>query len=253
MAVSIAAAAIGAGVGIYKIAHGAHQRNLAKKERAKLNAPFYKIQDEYLQNQHLAGTMAEGGLPAATKDYYTDESQRGLSAGIEGILGSGGNPNDIQGLLQTYDNGIDKIASADAQTHLDNIKYYMGVNKDLAGQKTIQWAINKQQPYLSTLKELSAAKSEGEAMMNSGIGDVANAGISYATGSYGGGGFGKSSTRGGTAGGGLFGSSSSGNGNNYLNEGSANDAKTNTVADPFSNSDDDYKNYLMWKNMNGKI
>lgn len=51
----------------------------------------------------------------------------------------------------------------------------MGVNKDLAGQKTIQWAINKQQPYLDTIAQLNAAQKAGEATKNEAAKDAMSA------------------------------------------------------------------------------
>lgn len=230
---------------------GNSKEKKAKKARAALKAPLYEVQNEYQQNVNAANSMAQGGLPAATKDYYTNESQRGLSAGIKGVLGSGGNPNDIQGLLSTYDNGLSKIGAADAQAHLENIKYYMGVNKDLASQKTIQWAINKQQPYLNTLKELSAAQAAGEATKQQAANDAMSTITSFGTsmaGGSGAGGFGgaKKSSSGGGA------SSFGGTKELWM----ANDKSSNAApaqnTDPFGNDQNEYADYLKWKQFNGQ-
>lgn len=153
----------------------------AKAGLANLKAPFYDIQNEYYQNVNKAAEMAQGGLPAATKDYYTNQSEKGLSAGIKAITGGGGNPNDVSKIFQTYTDSIGKISSADAATHIDNIKYYQSVNKDLAGQKNIQWAINKQQPYLNTLKQLNAALKAGEATKNEAFSDALSSITSFGT------------------------------------------------------------------------
>lgn len=181
MAVTAAAAIIGAGVGVYKILNGQSKENEAKNARARLANPFYAIQDEYYQNRNLANSMAQGGLPAATKDYYTNQSERGLSAGISAITGSGGSPNDISKIFQTYNDGIGKISAVDAEMHLNNIKYYMGVNKDLAGQKTIQWGLNVKQPHDNTLKELSGAQKAGEATKWEGVSDTLSSISSFGT------------------------------------------------------------------------
>lgn len=174
---------IGAGLvsGAVKLITGNKKEQEAKAARDRLEVPFYDVQNEYYQNRNLANEAAQGGLPAATKDYYTDESQRGLSAGITGILGAGGNPNDISKLLETYDNGVAKIASSDAQTHLENIRNFMNVNKDLAGQKTTQWAINKLQPYKNNLQQINAAQIAGEATKWEGVGDFLNTAVAYGT------------------------------------------------------------------------
>lgn len=246
---------------------GNSKEKKAKKAREKLTPAFYDIQDEYYQNKNSAANMAEGGLPAATKDYYTTQSEKGLSAGIQGILQGGGNPNDISKLYQTYDDSVAKISAADAETHLNNIKYYMGVNKDLAGQKTIQWAINKQQPYLNTLKELSAAQKAGEATKNEAYGDAMSALSSFGTSMSGSGGsFGGGSKGGGTGGGdstyakmfsnsaGTSGAGGSGHSTNF--------STNNGMSDPFGGVGDfaptggggaTYEDYLNWMNQNKKI
>lgn len=159
---------------------GKSKEKKAKADKASLATPFYDIQKEYYQNRNMAQEGAQGGMPAATKDYYTNESQKGLSAGISGILQGGGNPNDIAKIFETYDNGIAKVSSLDAQEHFDNIKTLMTANKDLAGQENTQFAINKLKPYENTLKQLNAAQAAGEATKWEGISDLTNAGISYA-------------------------------------------------------------------------
>lgn len=258
--VAAGASVVTAGVGVYKVVKGNSNAKKAKRARERLAKPLYQIQDEYYQNKNLASEMAQGGLPVATKDYYTQESQRGLGAGIKGILGSGGNPNDIQNIFSAYDDGIGKIGAADAKAHLDNIQYYMGVNKDLAGQKTIKWAIDKQQPYLNTLKQLSDEQFQGKAMANQGISDVAGAATSFATsyaGGSGAGGFGKASGGSTASMGKVGGGGSSDSFNNsfsrvFANDNEANSVNTNNVSDPFGNQNNEYEQYLQWKRFNGK-
>jgi hypothetical protein len=247
---------------------GNSKEKKAKRERDRLAKPIYAIQDEYYQNRNLAGTMAQSGLPAASKDYYTNESQRGLSAGVKGILGSGGNPNDIQGLFEAYDNGIGKIGVADAEAQINNIKYYMGVNKDLAGQKTIQWAINKQQPYLNTLKELNAAQAAGEATKNQALSDAMSTVTSFGTsmaGGSGAGGFGSGKKTGGgnpsaTGKKEAWGNGASTDkfniyamGKDFWPENNKQENNTPTATtDPFVNDQNEYADYLKWKQFNGQ-
>lgn len=257
---------IGAGVAVgglvlsaVKHSSGQKKEAEAKKGRANLKTPFYNIQNEYYQNVNQAASLAQGGLPSATKDYYSNKSQQGLTAGITGILSGGGNPNDISKLFKTYDDGISKIASIDAETHINNIKYYREVNKDLAGQKTIQWSINKQQPYLNTLKELSAAQKAGEATKNEATNDAMSSLTSFATSMAGRGDFGRGTGSAGDVGGGEHGSSASAGeaGNRGASAGTIGDStspyrKSNTeqahtsIADPFSNTNDDYAKFQQW-------
>lgn len=166
----------------FQLGNSLHKLKQDKEELAKLKPAYYKIQDEYYQNRNLANQQAQGGLGAATKDYYTNESERGLGAGISGILGSGGNPNDISHLFDSYDKSIDRVASADAEAHLKNIDYFMNVNKDLAGQKTTQWGVNEYKPYQDKLSELTNRRAADEKSAWNGasgiIGGIGAAGTS---------------------------------------------------------------------------
>lgn len=240
---------------------GNSKEKKAKKALANLKAPFYDIQNEYYQNVNSANQLAQGGLPAATKDYYTNETQKGLTAGIKGILTSGGNPNDVSKLLQTYDDGIAKVSALDAETHINNIKYYREVNKDLAGQKTIQWAINKQQPYLNTLKQLTAAQKAGEAMKWEAANDAMSTVSSFGTSMAGGSGFGGSGkkTTSTTAGGNTVDTSTFARMfSSNKSDSSAPSQNQNRVTDPFGDSsqggdDELYQQFKIWLNERGKI
>lgn len=254
----LAAGVASAGVTLaaVKWVSGNSKEKKAKKARAALKAPFYDVQNEYYQNANSAASMAQGGLPTASKDFYTNKSQQGLSSGITAINANGGNPNDIAKIFQGYDDGIGKIATVDAETHLNNIKYYHQVNKDLAGQKTIQWAINKQQPYLNTLKELSAAQKAGEATKNEAYGDALSAVSSFGTSMAGGKGFGGGGG-GKTSGGSIPQLNTSGTSiGQYSSEIPQRTVGTDVpqiaqVSDPFSNTQNDYaefQQYLDFKN-----
>lgn len=262
---SAASSSAGTTLGIVKYFIGNSKEKKARRALEKLKAPIYKIQDEYLQNKNMAAEAAQGGLPQATKDYYTQESQRGLSSGIKGILGSGGNPNDIQKIFSTYDDGLAKIGVADAAAHLDNIKYYMGVNKDLAGQKTTQWAINDYQPYLNKVKQLNAAQKAGEAIKASAYDDVMGSITSFGSSSIGGMGGAGSMGAGKSSGGGGGGGSASiimnnggGSDENFSNSfnrvfssGNSNNYGTSGAQDPFGNDEAQWQKYLQWKRYNG--
>lgn len=167
----ISIATQGAGVieGIGQWIGAANDQKKADRELAALNKPFYKIQDEYKQNRDLAGNLAETGLSAGAKNYATTNAERGLSAGISATLQGGGNPSDIARLQDVYSGAINNTAAQDSAAHLDNIKYFMGANKDLAGQKTTQWAINEYQPYENKLKELTERKAAATANKYGGI------------------------------------------------------------------------------------
>lgn len=251
-------------LGIVKYFIGNSKEKKARKALEKLKQPMYDIQDEYYQNANAANALAQGGLPTATKDYFTTQSEKGLGAGIQGILAGGGSPNDVSKIFQTYEDSIAKVSAADAQNHIENIRYWMGVNKDLAGQKTTQWALNKYQPYLNNLRQLNDAQKAGEAIKASAYDDVRGA-IS----SFGASAGGSSMGGGGKKGGGGGGSSSvaalqganSGvsEGFNFGRSGMDSSSPSDRASsdyfgtpgiptnDPFGNDNQDYQDFLNWK------
>lgn len=152
----------------------------AREELERLKMPFYKIQDEYIQNRNISGNMASTGLPDATKNYYTTEAQRGLGGGLNAVMTAGGTPNDVNNLLDVYNNSVSRVAVEDAQARLQNIQNFMNVNRELAGQKTTQWSLNEYAPYQRKLKEITerigAAKQNQNNSFNNIIGSVSAAG-----------------------------------------------------------------------------
>lgn len=153
----IALGATAAVVGGAEFFSGLESHKKDERELKSLTQPFYKIQDEYYQNRNLAASQAGQGTPTATKQFQTQENQRGLTAGLQDILKAGGDVNDASMLLSQYNNNLSREAGADAEQHLANIQYFMNANKDLAGQKTTQWSVNEYQPYEAKLKELKQA------------------------------------------------------------------------------------------------
>jgi hypothetical protein len=133
---------------------GLESKKKDERELKSLKQPFYNIQSEYYQDRNIAAENAGQGTPAGTKQYETQEAQRGLGTALGDILKGGGDVNSAAMLLSQYNNNIGKIGAADAEQHAANIQYFMNANKDLAGQKTTQWSINELQPYEAKLKEL---------------------------------------------------------------------------------------------------
>lgn len=174
MMAQAAASTIGEGLGIAKSIFGAKELKKTKSELAALHMPGYKIENEYYTNERLANALAQGGLTQQAKDYYTSQADRGLGAGISAVTRTGGSPNMIGDLLDKYNQGIQQIAVTDAEKQAGNIQQYMNTAKTLAGQKTMQWAINEYQPYQNKLKELTQRRAAAYQNLFGGIGDVAS-------------------------------------------------------------------------------
>lgn len=168
-AISLAPAIAGTAFNTVQAIAAGRQQKRDKEELARLTPSYYKIQDEYFKNRNDALSLAQGGLPQASKDIYTDEINRGLGTGISAINEGGGTPNDIARLFDSYSSGLNRLTSEDAQRQIDNIKYYHQINKDLAGQKTIQWDVNEYQPYQNKLKELTQRIGADKQNISNGI------------------------------------------------------------------------------------
>ena len=171
---AIGAAAIGAAAGIGKSIFGGKELKKTKEELAALNMPEYQIENEYYTNERLSAALAQQGLTQQAKDYYTSQADRGLGAGISAVTRTGGSPNMVSDLLDNYNQGIQQIAVTDAEKQTGNIQKYMDTAKTLAGQKTMQWAINEYQPYQNKLKELTQRRAAAYQNLFGGIGDVAS-------------------------------------------------------------------------------
>lgn len=178
---SIASEVASAGLGIAQSISGAINLRKDKKELANLARPFSKIQDEYFQNRKIAAEQAMTGTPAATRDYVSSERRQGLGTGIAALLQSGVNPGDVGKLFETYTNSINSDAARDAQDRIKNIDYFIGVNKDLAGQKTQQFVVNDLAPYERKLKQLADKAATDKSNIWGGIGAAIGATSSAGT------------------------------------------------------------------------
>lgn len=169
-AASAAVNAVGAGL---KYLHHKSDQKKADAEEASLSTPFYKVQNEYYQNRDLAANQASQGLPSATRDYLTTETQRGLTGSIKAIQDGGGDPNQIANLFDVYQAGINRTAAQDAQLHTANLQQFLERNTAVAGQKNAAFAINELQPYERKLKQLQERK---KANIEGSIGAVSDFG-----------------------------------------------------------------------------
>lgn len=177
-----AAAVATAGVGAAQLISGASKEKKAKQELARLHQPLYGIQPEYYENRNIMASEAGQGIPSITKDYLTSEAGKGLGTGISALTQTGGGVNDISKLMDVYNRSLRNIGAEDAETHLKNIQYFANANKDLAGQKTMQWTINEYQPYQAKLKELTKRREAAEQNIWGGLQTIAGAGMAYGQG-----------------------------------------------------------------------
>lgn len=146
------------GLGIIKGFTGLSDYKKARAEQDALKDPFYKIQDEYLQNRNIAANQAGQGLASDTRDFLSTESERGLGSALQ----DNQNPSNTGKLLDSYFRSLGRTASEDANEHSKNIQLFMDRNKDVAGQKVMQWALNEKQPYENKLKQIQERMAAGK-------------------------------------------------------------------------------------------
>lgn len=160
---------------------GASQLQKDKAELKRLTPAFYKVQDEYFRNERQAAGLAGQGMTAGAKDFYSDMAGAGLGASISAAFQGNTDPSVISKIFDSYNNSIRKVATDDAEMQINNIKYYQQVGKDLAGQKTQQWAINEYQPYQNKLKELTQRISADKQNIWNGVQGMIGAGQAAVT------------------------------------------------------------------------
>lgn len=167
-ALSIGSAALGVAKGLGDLIGGHSEEKKIQADIDRLQQPFYKIQNEYVQNRNIGANLATSGLPEETKNYYTTQSEKGLGAGLGYLNQAGGTPNDAARLFDIYNNSISKVAAEDATQRVANIQNFFNLNKELAGQKTMKWALDEYQPYQRKLKELTERMAAAKINANNG-------------------------------------------------------------------------------------
>jgi len=175
--------------GVAKDASAKKKEKAALREKESMKRPFEKVQDEYFQNKNIAEQIATGGITDASKNEYQRQQDKGITAGVSALEEGGGDINQIAKLFDNYSAKTTTLAAEDSVQHQRNIEYYMGVNKDVAGQKTIQYGVNELQPYENKLKELSqrisAEKQNAENGANQAIGSAASIATSLSSTNFG--------------------------------------------------------------------
>lgn len=150
------------------------QHAAAEKDDANNKLPPYNIPQEWFNNDNLAAAQAQYGLSVPSQDYYTDQASRGLSSGLDAVLKGGGNVNTVADLMDTYDTGLNKIASEDNELRNANLDRYIQANGNLGNERDKAYAINEYEPYKN--RKIADTAKEGVSMQNamSGLDDLTN-------------------------------------------------------------------------------
>ncbi len=175
---------VGAGLGVAEgaanIIGGIGKSNAAKKLAASNKRPWYNIPTEYQENDNLAAGQAETGLSPSSVNYYTTNANRGLITGVNAITEGGGDVDNLAKLYDQFSQGLSQETAQDQQLKDQHLGTFINANKDFAGQKTQQWALNYYEPYKDTAQLASAEKNAGQSQENAGFSDVLGSVSSYA-------------------------------------------------------------------------
>lgn len=169
-------------VGLGKTVAAAIDKRKARRELESLESPFYKIQEELLQNRDIAAQQAQLGVPQAIEDYMTTETQRGFGSSIMASNNQRLGANSVAELFDRYQRGVQANAAQQAQMVASQIGRFLDTNSTVAGQKVMQWTINEFNPFQNKVRNLQARIGQNNATMGSGISDLLSAGSTYAVG-----------------------------------------------------------------------
>lgn len=154
-------AIIGAGIGIYSIAHNASKEKKARQAMENNKRPTYKIPQSEYDTLNLLGNRAGQGLSSSARSYYNQMQDRGLSSSLDAILKGGGDLNNAGGLVQRYFDSGNKLAVLDDQAKMQNINALIQQRQRMAAFQDKSFYINQYAPYAD--KQAAAAQELGMA------------------------------------------------------------------------------------------
>jgi hypothetical protein len=165
---------IGFNAGIAKTLGGAVQTYMGNRALKKLeaNRPQYQV-NPLIQN------IAQDGFGAQATNYYTENVNRGLGAGINAITSAGGDINQIMQLINGANNSYKQYAMANAQQKLAN-------QQGLINEQRAAWDYNTNIPFQQSYYRAVQQTNSGAQNMYGGLSDIAGTTATMSNPSYGG-------------------------------------------------------------------
>lgn len=184
----------GSGQGIANIAGGLlsgvtgfFQRRKAKKELAKLQRPEYVIPNEVLQNQRMAQSAANEGLPSQQYNQAMQNIQRQQNRALSAASSRRGGLMALPGLQQQANDQLLNLDVKDAQARMANQQQLYGINSQVAGYRDKAFNINKMQPYQENKNYYMNLLASGNQNLLGGADKLLGGGASLLFGGSGGG------------------------------------------------------------------
>lgn len=169
MALSAVIAAVGLALAIGMAAKGMSDQKKARKMAASNIRPTYEINEGEKTNQVLSEDLATRGLADSTKQYYLQNSERGLTASIDAILKGGGDVNAPGQVFGQYNDAIGKLAIADDSQRLQNLGVLLQQNRRMSEQQDKAFQINEYAPFADKAQAAATLAAQGNQWVMSGM------------------------------------------------------------------------------------
>lgn len=153
-----------AALALAQLGMAAYQTYKGSKAAEGLNRPQYEIPDEVKQKLSAAHLMALEGLPAAQKQEFVQNIQRGMNFGLRNLSDRKAGIAGLSSLVQSGDDAYNKMLVEDATQKLENQKYLGTVQSEMGGFRDKAYQLNELEPYMQ--KSQSAAAMKGAGMQN---------------------------------------------------------------------------------------
>ena len=171
--------AISAAIAAGKLGYGAAQTAKANKAAKNNPRPTKAIDQNIIDNQRIAQGNV-GGLSEAAREFYKNQSMRGLQSGIDASLQGGASPNAISSIYDKFNNGLSEISTLDSKLYTESIDRLIKANIGVSEMNDTNWAINKYQPFADKAAAATSMKTAGINNMFGGASEMANVGADYA-------------------------------------------------------------------------
>lgn len=164
---------------LFKMGKGFIDQGNAKKMAASAVRPEYEISQQVKDNQALAESRVGQGLSDSSKQLFTTQQDRGLTASIDAILRTGGDANQVNEAYDGFNTGLSRLSLAEDEAKFRNMNMYLRANEQLAQEQDKAWQINKYAPYADKMKLASQNKQAADANVSGGISGLLGTGAMY--------------------------------------------------------------------------
>ena len=145
--------AIGAGIAgaseLFKLIYGIAQTAKGNKQLNQLEQtmPQYQQDQGILDNKNMAAQTASQGFGDATKNYYGDVIDRGLSSTIQAGLNTGQGLGFVNNAFSNANDAYRGFLAEDAQQKIRNQQVLFDANRDLRDENIRAFDYNENLPW----------------------------------------------------------------------------------------------------------